>query len=248
MSANNPDITASDIITDVENRLGNPNIGASKMLPWVSYGYQKTYQTLIGAGQQVKEELFGNVVEFELTPGVAEYSIETNIPRFGGFIKVEVRYGATGNVYTRASRLPSLAYWRSQSNTSTAYQPKDQPMYYQVEDKIGFIPEPVLGEVVQDAMAKVWYIRRPYQITETDDVIDLPYRFLYPIVNYVQSRAIERENEDYEQAAIIERKFERELEQLVEFVENEYSESEMTNFVAVAGDSPLHGNPMRGGW
>jgi hypothetical protein len=245
MSANNPEITASNIIDDVENRLGNPNIGADIMLPWVSYAYQKTYQALINVNQQVKETYFGALAEFDLTPGVAEYSINENIPRFGGFIKVEIRYGASGDQYVRASKLPSVANWYNQSNDSTSYTGKNAAMYYLIGDNLGFIPTPPAGEVSQDVVARVWYVKRPYQITEEDDIIDIPYRFLYPIANYVQARAIQRENEDYEQAALVERKFETELEQIAEAADSEYSESEGGNYVQVASDSPLYQNPMR---
>lgn len=245
MSSNNPSVTASDIITDVENRLGNPNISTDIYLPWVSYSYQKTYQKLTGVDQAVKETYFGDAIEFNLTPGVAEYSLTANIPRFGGFIKAEIKYGASGDNWQRTTRLPSLANWRIQNNTSTSYQAKDAAMYYLLGDNLGFIPTPPASETAQTPVAKVWYIKRPYQITLGTDVIDLPYRFLYPMVNYVQAKAIERENEDYTQAAQVEIKFERELESVALAAASEFSENEGTNFVQVGADSPLYSNPMR---
>lgn len=244
MSNNNPSITVSDITTDVENRLLSPGISGSVYIPWVSYAYQKTYQALLGVNQRVKEELFGNLISVTLTPGTAEYSVSTNIPRFGGIIKVEIRYGASGDDWERAERLDSVAHWKIQNNVSTNYRSKTSPLYYIIEDIIGFIPTPPSGESTQTPTARVWYIQRPYQITLTTDVIDIPYRFTYPIVNYVQARAIERENEDYDVALSIERKFEQELENIATAASSEYSEEEQTNFVRVGSDSGLYEDPL----
>lgn len=227
MSANNPSTTASDIITDVEARLDSPGISTSNYLPWISYAYQRTYAALISSGQSVKENLFGDVKTFDLSNGTAEYSITTNIPRFGGFIKVEIKYGADGDDWIRATRLPSVAnYSQVQSNSTTAYRAKDAALYYQLGDLIGFIPTPPSTDP-NTPVAKVFYIKRPYQIDSGDDVIDIPYRFIYPIVNYVQAKAIERENEDYGTAGIIESKFQAELQEMIMFAMSEINEHEV---------------------
>lgn len=244
MSSNNPDITASDIITDVENRLGSPNITSTAYLPWISYAYTKVYRALIGTNQMVKESLFGEVATLTLTNGTAEYSLEENIPQFGSFIKVEVKYGATGDDWVTATKLPSLANWEIQNNVSTSYRAKTNPLYYKIGDKLGFIPTPPAADT-GTPQAKVWYIKRPYQITLVTDVIDLPYRFTYPIANYVQARAIEMLNEDYSQSMMIENKFERELQMLAEFADSENNENDGTESVQVASGSSLFVDPFR---
>jgi hypothetical protein len=186
MSANNPSITASDIITDVESRLGAPNINGADYLPWISYAYQKTYAALANAGQGVKDALFGAYITLPLVNGTTEYSLSTNIPRFASVIKIEVQYGASTDQRNTAGRIRSIAHVSNMGQISTTYYAKTSPMYYLIDGLIGFIPTPDGGT------AYIWYIKRPYQISDGADVIDIDYRFIYPIVNYVQAKAIEK--------------------------------------------------------
>lgn len=244
MAENNPDITASDIVTDIENNLSNPNISFNIYKEWISYAYQKTFQALLDAGQILKEELFGDVVTIDLTPGVAEYSITSNIPRFGGFIKVEIKYGATGDNWILASRLPSVTAWRISNNNTTQYRGKDAALYYKLGNLLGFIPMPTAGESAQTPQAKVFYVKRPYRITEQDDVIDIPYRFLTPINNYVQAKAIERENEDYGQSGAIMDRFRTDLETIVEAAQAEFDENSGINQVSISTNSEILYNPF----
>lgn len=243
MSSNNPDITVSDIITDVEARLGTPNISTSIYAPWFSYAYAKLYAALVNAGQTVKEQLFGNYEEVTLTNGTAEYALSTILPRFGSVIKIEILYGAEGDERAVARRLRSIAQWRNQGNVSTAYRNKQDPLYYLLQDIIGFIPTPPAGDA-SNAIAYCWYVMRPYQITLGSDVIDIPYRFIYPIVNYVQAKAIEKQNEDYSTAALVEQRFEREIEQAATSAASEYNENDAQG-IEVSGDSAIFDNPFR---
>lgn len=238
MSVLNPEITASDIIADVNVRLDLPNLSATDYYPWISYAYQKTYGALVSAGQRIKEDLFGAYITFNLTNGTAEYSINTNIPRFGGFVKVEVKYGGTGDDWVTASRIESISNWRNQNNVSTSYRAKDGVVYYKLGDLLGFIPTPPATDSGTPSV-RVWYVKKPYQITDGDDVIDIPYRFLYPIVNYVVARAIERENEDFSTAERIEAKFESELDRIIETAVSEIDERDGTGGIEVDAGSPL---------
>jgi hypothetical protein len=247
MSTDNPSITVSDIVTDVENRLGDPGVDTATYLPWVSYAYQKLYHALASTGQNVKETLFGTSTTFDLTAGTAEYSINSNMSRFGGFIKVELRYGASGDDWIRAKKLDSLGHWKITNNVSTSYRSKDQALYYRIGDTIGFIPTPPAGETAQTPQARVYHINRPYQLTDATDVIDLPYRYIWPINNYVQARAIQRENEEYGASLNLEVQFERELDQVAEMAMSEFSEDEETNFVRLPTDSPIFTNPIDNG-
>jgi hypothetical protein len=220
MSASNPSITASAIITDVESRLGLPSISAADYYPWISYAYQKCYSALANAGSGVKETLFGNYATISLINGKTEYSLSTYLPRFGSMIKLEVLYGATGDLRNSARKVKSIAQIPDMSQLSTIYYGKTTPMYYLLENVLGIIPTPDGGT------AYVWYVKRAYQITDGADVIDIDYRFIYPIVNYVQAKAIEKENEDYDAAGLIEQRFERELEQIAITAASEYNEED----------------------
>lgn len=241
MSSNNPSITASVIISDVENRLGNPNISTSVYLPWVSYAYQKTYAALYNVGQTVREQLFGNYDDITLTNGTAEYALSTILPRFASVIKLEILYGATGDQRATLRKLRSIAHWNNQGNVSTSYRPKATPYYYILEDTLGIIPTPPATDPA-NAILYAWYVRRPYQITEGADVIDIDYRFIYPVVNYVQAKAIQKENEAYDTSLKIERLFEAELEQIAETAASEFNENE-GEFV-METDSALDENPF----
>lgn len=245
MSANNPDITASDIIENVQNLLQRPDLDGNAFLPWISVGYNKTFAALIGVNQRAKEELFGAKADITLSGSVAEYSINANIPRFGGFVKIEIRYGASGDDWTVCSRLASLANWNNQNNVSTSYRAKNEPLFYKLGDLLGFIPTPSASDTAQTQLARVWYIKRPYQITDVDDVIDIPYRFLYPVYNYVQAKAIQAINEDYSSSTAIEARFDRELGEVVEMVEAEFDENDGTNEIQVPASSMLYGDPLR---
>ena len=191
----------------------------------------------------MKEELFGNYVTFDLTAGVAEYSLSTNIPRFGGIIKVEIKYGATGDDWIRADRLESIAHWKIQNNVSTSYRSKTEALYYIIEDAIGFIPTPPSGDS-GTVSVRVWYVRRPYQITLSTDVIDIDYRFTYPIADYVQAKAIQRENEDYATASQLEISFRQQLEEIANAANSEYGEYEETSFVNIPTNSLIFNNPL----
>lgn len=243
MSASNPSITASDIITDVEVRLGSPNISSSNYFPWISYGYQKTWAALANAGQTVKEQLFGAYVSYTLTPGTGEYTLTTIAPRFSSVIKAEILYGASGDLRTPLFPIRSLANWKNMGNVSTSYQSKASPLFYIIGNTIGFIPTPPASDSA--ATLYLWYVQRPYQITATTDVIDIPYRFLYPIVNYVQSKAIQKENEDYATALEIEQRFERELDQVGISASSEYNENDGMSAVEIDSSNALFDDPLK---
>jgi hypothetical protein len=242
MSANNPDITASDIITDVEARLGTPNISTSIYLPWISYAYQRTYQALANCGQEIKERLFGDDATITLVTDTSEYSIETNMPRFGGMIKVEVKYGATGDEYHQATLLRSLANWEDQSHISTTYRSKLEPLYNIFGDHLVIIPTPPSTDT-GTSYAKCWYIKRPYQLDSGTDVIDIPYRFMYPIVNYVQAKAIQKANEDYSTSFQLEADFRNQLEEIAQACVSEDNENE-GQAVEVSSNSRLYDKPF----
>lgn len=239
MATSNPTYTAADVITDVNSRfVGGTNLSASIFLPWVSYANQKLYRAIISIGQRAKEAIFGDRADITLSVGTLEYALSTNIPRFGGILKVEVQYGATGDVYNPASPLVSITNWKSLDQVSTTYQSKTLPVYYLRRDFIGFIPTPPES----GATARVWFVRRPQQINLTTDEIDIPYRFLYPIVNYVHSKAVMRMNEDYTTADRVEANFNRELEEVAEMVADEFEEG--VDGIEVSSDSELFTNPL----
>lgn len=241
MSSNNPDVTAADIISDIEARMASPGLSTSIYIPWISYAYQRTFQAITKVGQQAREELFGDTDTITLnTTSPNEYTITNEIPRFGGLIKVEVKYGATGDVYNNARRLRSVANWRVMANVSTTYQGKTTPLYYLLGNTIGFIPVPPES----GAIAKIYFIKRPYQITNGTDVIDIPYRFLWPIPEYVHAKAIQRVNEDYSTAAKVEAEFNAMLEEVSLAAGGEFNENDGTNGVEDADDM-LYSDPLR---
>lgn len=247
MSANNPSITASDIISDVESRLGSPSVSTSVYLPWVSYGYIKTFNALLKTDQEVKERLFGAYGTYTLTNGTAEYSLNTMFPRFGGPIKFEILYGDTGDQRTRLKRLPSVSHWDNQGNVSTSYRSKTDAVYYLIGDTIGIIPTPPSTDA-SNAILYSWYIQRPYQITGGTDVIDIPYRFLYPLVSYVQAKAIQKVNEDYRTAAAVEAKFDQDLMEIADAAASERNENDGISSIEYSSNSPLLSNPLRDGF
>jgi hypothetical protein len=245
MATDNPSITASNLITDVEARLGNPNLSGTKYLPWISYAYQKVYHKLANVGQEVKEQLFGALETVTLTNGTAEYNLNDKISRYGGFIKAEIKYGGTSDEYKRATKLRSISQWNDQSQVTTSYQPKDKPLVYFLGTVFGVIPTPPADDA-GTPYAKIWYVKRPYQITEVGDTIDIPYRFMFPLVNYVQAKAVQAKYEDYSASMALEKKFEDELEQMAEMAAGEMTENEGMG-VEVDSSSPLYSNPL-GNW
>ena len=242
MSANNPTILASDIITDVEVRLGSPNISGTDYLPWISYAYQKLFASLYKAGQKVREQLFGNYLAVTLTNGTAEYTLSSILPRFISPIKFEILFGGTGDSRVRLNPAGSIYKWDNQANVSTSYRPKQSPIYYILQDKLGIIPTPPSSDSA-NAILYAWFVRGPYQITDTADSIDIPYRFIYPIVNYVQAKAIQKQHEDYSEASLVEQTFERELEQIAITASDENNENDGQGIEHA--DSALSENPFR---
>jgi hypothetical protein len=228
----NPDVTVADIITDVEGRFSSvPSISSDTYIPWISYAYQKVYHALSSVNSRCREDLFGDMDTITMdTDSPNEYSLETEIPRFGGFVEVQVKYGATGDEYNSASRLASAAHWKNWANISTTYRSKLTPLYYKRGDTIGFIPVPPES----GATAKVFFIKRPYQLTETTDVIEIPYRFLYPLTDYVHARAIQMVNEDYQTADVVEANFRRQIEEIKEAAASEFNENDGTDAIQVS--------------
>lgn len=244
MSTNTPSITASDIVSNIETRLGDTNLDTSDYLPWISYAYQKVYRAIVSAGQGAKEYYFGNYVTFNLTGGTGEYTLSTNVPRFGGVIKVEILYGGTGDTWQTATRLPSLNnYNQTTGNVSTTYRGKESPLYYILQDTVGFIPTPPASDS-GTAQAKIYYVRKPYQIDSGSDVIDIPYKYIDAIDDYVHSKAIQAENESYAESLEIERVFEAKLRQITESVTDEFGEYEGVDSVQIMGGSRLRSNPL----
>jgi hypothetical protein len=241
MSTDNPDITASDIISDVENKLDDPGIDTTVYLPWVSYGYQKTFNALLKCGQRVKEGLFEDSATISLTLDTLEITITTQIPRFGGLVKLEVKYGASGDDWNTAANLGSSSHWRNLQNVSTSYRSKTQPLYLQSGTKLMVIPVPP----ETGAQAYVRYIKRPYQLTSGTDVIDIPYRYLTPLNNYVQAKALQRANEDYTASAQIENRFLQELEEIMEAAVSEFhNENDGSDAVEVSTDDSIYTDPL----
>lgn len=242
MATDNPTFTAASVITDVQSRLNNPNLSGDVYLPWLSYSVQKLHAKLTSVGQRAKEYLFGDREDIPLTADILEYTITDSIPRFGGVLRIEVRYGASGDDWSRATPLVSINNWDSLDNVSTTYRGKTNPLYYLRRNVIGIIPTPPAGESVQTPTARVWYVRRQPQINDSTDEIDIPYRFIYPVLNYVEAMAIRRLHEDYGEARDIENQFERELEQVALAVADEFEEG--VEGIEISSSSELFYNPL----
>lgn len=237
MSSSNPSVTAADIITDIEARLVTPAISSSIYFPWISYAYNRVFLTLLRTSKEVAEQLFGDSYTLTLdTNSPNEYTLTDYIPRFGGIIKVEILYGASGDVWVNAGQLATIKTIDILQNNTTQYRGKQNAVYYFIGGKIGFLPIP--PEV--GGTAKIYYIKRPYQITETTDVIDIPYRYQYPIADYVQAKAIQRANQDYSTSQVLEDRFRQQLEEVAISVDSEVIGS--TNIMYQG--SSLYDNPL----
>lgn len=240
MPDNNPDYTASAVVTQVESDLRNPNLGTAFYLPHISAAFGKVRQKLERVGQQAKEDFFGDVATINLTTdSPAEFDLTTVIPRFGGFIGVQVKYGGADDQYNPATKLKSFAHWANWDHISSVYRGKDQPLYYKRGDTIGFIPVPP----EPNATAKVWFVKRGFQVTDGGDELDIPYRFMYPILTYVKARAIERANEDYVTAAQLDRRFEAELEDIAQAAASEFNEEDGDS-VEIDSNDALYSDPF----
>lgn len=240
MSSHNPDITCSDIITDVENRLASPNLSASVYLPWISTSAQRVYQALAALGQEAKERYFGASDTIELTQSTLEHSITDSIPDFASFIKVEIKYGAAEDTRNKARKMRSPSMWANEDNVSTSYRPKDRPLYGQSGDNLIVIPIPPES----GAIAYVRYVSRLPQYDDASDVIHIPFRFLWPVYDYVQAKAIQRVNEDYTTARQIESDFRGALEEITERAADELNENDGTNAVEADTDDDIFYNPL----
>lgn len=224
MSSSNPSITASDIITDVDGRLSQANLSSAVYLPWVSYSYQRVFQSLVSVGKAVAENFFGDTDTINLTTtSPNEYTLTDEIPRYGGLISVWVKYGATGDEYRKAVKLISTAEIINPENISTTYYSKVNPYYYVRGGVIGFLPVPPES----GGVAKIDFIKRPYQINAVEDVIDIPYRYLWPVSEYVHSKAVQRLNEDYGASKQIEDNFRQQLEEISIACATEYQETQL---------------------
>lgn len=243
MSETNPEVTANDLITEVEARMGTPAIAQASYLPWISYAYQKTYNKYQGIGQHVRETFFGTLATVTLQAGVNEYLLSDTIPLYGGFIKGQIKYGGTSDDWVRLKVLRSLSKWEDQTNVTTSDWPKASALIYFLKDYFGIIPTPPTDDAGTPS-AKIWYVKRPARITAAADVLDLPYRFLYPVVSYVHGMAVMAENEDYTNSLRIEARFDKDLEEAAIAIDSEFSEYEQGNRVEETDES-LYTDPFR---
>lgn len=240
MSSNNPTLLVSDIISDVEGRLASPGIPTATYFPWVSTAAQRVYQALASLGQEAREKYFGTSGTIALTQSTLETSITGSLADFASFIKVEVLYGASGDTRNTATKLRSPAQWGNLNNVSTTYRAKQEPLYYQSGDYIGIIPTPPES----GANAYVRYVKRLPQYTLAGDTISIPYRFTWPITEYVQAKAIQKVNEDYSTSQQIENNFERHLEEIILRAADEINENDGTNAVELSAESQLLDDPL----
>ncbi len=240
MSANNPQVTCSDIITDVEGRLASPNLNTSLYLPWISTSAQRIYQAIAALGQDAKEKFFGASDTISLTTDTLEHSITDSIPDFGSFIKVEIKYGASGDTRNKATKMRSPSMWEDEDNVSTSYRAKEKPLYGQSGDDLIVIPVPPES----GAIAYIRYVSRLPQFTDATDVIHIPFRFMWPIYDYVQAKAIQRVNEDYSTARQIERDFRDSLEEITLRAADEINENDGTNAVEVTANDRIYDDPL----
>jgi hypothetical protein len=237
MALNNPSVTASNIITDVEARLFNPNISSSLYLPWISYAYQRVFLTLLRASKEIAEQFFGDSYTLTLnTTTPNEYILTDYIPRFGGIIKVNLKYGDINDQWQGIPQLPSVSTYDSMEERTTLNVAKSNAIFYVIGQKIGFIPTPP----ETGAQAVIYYIKRPYQINDTSDVIDIPYRYQYPIADYVQSKAMQRSNQVYSTSQLVEDRFRQQLEEIAISADSEVVGS--TNILY--DGSALYSNPL----
>lgn len=240
MASNNPSLTVNDIITDVEGRLNSPNISNALYFPWISTSAQRVYRALCALGQEAKERYFGASDTINLSTSTLEHDILASIPDFGGFIGVEVLYGASGDTRVRATKMRSVSQWEDLSNVSTNYRAKQNPLYYQSGNNIGIIPVPPES----GAIAYVRYIRRLPQYDSADDVINIPYRFTWPIYDYVEAKALQRANEDFSTSREIEDRFRVDIQEITETAADELNENDGTNAVEVSANSAILDDPM----
>jgi hypothetical protein len=241
MSDSNPTYTASDVISDVEGRLSSPNINTSIYLPWISYAYNRLWGKLANIGQHAKEAFFADTGTISLDVSTLEHTITDDIPRFGSLIRLEVQYGGSGDLRVRAYPLKTVANVRNLGNVSTNYYPKGAPRYYIAGGKLGIVPVPPES----GATAYLRYVKRVDQITDAEDVIDIPYRFVWPIAEYVHAKAIQRVNEDYSIASGLEDNFRQMLEEVADQAAGELSnENDGTNFVEEDDGDGWYANPL----
>jgi len=234
MSSFNPDVTINDIIADVEARLTSPNLDVSFYLPIISSAAGRIYQSIIALGQDAKEKFFGANGTISLTQSTLEHNIFTSLEDFLSFIDVEVLYGATEDTRNTATKLSSPSKWGNKANVSTTYQSKAAPLYYQSGDNIGIIPVPPEA----GAIAYVRYVRKIPQYTDGADVVNIPYRFIWAITDYVQAKTIQRVNEDYSASRQIENDFDRHLEDIANMAASEINENDGSNVIqgGIEGD------------
>ncbi len=232
----NPSITCNDIVADVEARLDAPNLGTAFYLPIISTAAQRVYQSIAALGQEAKEKFFGTNGTINLTINTLEHDIYASLTDFASFIDVEIVYGATGDTRNTATKLRSASQWRDKANVSTTYRSKALPLYYQSGGNIGIIPiSPETGAIVY-----VRYVLKLPQYTDGADVINIPYRFIWPITDYVHAKAIQKENEDYSTARQLEVDFGKALEEITERAADEINE----NDVRTVEGNDLEGDPM----
>lgn len=241
MSSNNPTITVSDLIEEVDTRLGGTNLDTSDFLPWASYSQLKTYNAIIAAGQQAKERYFETEDTLDLSTSVLEIDITSQAPDFGSVVKIEVKYGASGDDWNPASKMASSANWRNLHNVSTTYRNKTSPVYNITGDS-NLMVIPIPPE--DGAQAYIRYISRPYKLTLATDTIVIPYRFTYLMTDYIYNRATIAENEDISAFRALDADFEAKLRKLTEEVTNEFNENDGTSGIRVSGSAPIFRNPL----
>jgi len=177
--------------------------------------YHRVYSSVIDVFEDYSPL---SVSTSDTVAGQQEYSLPTD------FLKVrraEINYDISNSGSTFAKALPVTmdAVRKDLANENTLLTIKRGAVYYLRANVIGFIPIP---DKAGDEAIKLWYYPLQSDLTADSDTIDLPYadRDFLLIVWGAASEALRFGQQETEEADKLDRKYERGLLKMTEYLEN----------------------------
>lgn len=188
-------MTIAEIQNEVIRELGaGARTTAPLLLPLIDEGQNRIYNKLIK--NKIFHNLFYTHATWDTKNGTSEYTVADGVPNDIKFVlKIETQYDGQDKRH-RATKI-GVENIAKMDEISTSYKDKYRPEYYRYGEgsniTIGFVPT---HDVAGDDYNKIWYMKKPVQITDSSQSLIIPSDGHYLVVRFAHAGAQLIEDED----------------------------------------------------
>jgi len=188
-------MTIPEIQNEVIRELGaGARTTAPLLLPLIDEGQNRIYNKLVK--NKLLQRLFYTNASWNTKNGTNEYTVADGVPTDIKFLlKVETRYD--GQAIRHKTTKIEIENIEKMDEITTSHQNKIKPKFYWmgegVNTIIGFVPT---HDVAGDDYTKIWYMKKPVQITDNSQSLIIPSDGHYLVVRFAHAGAQLIEDED----------------------------------------------------